>query len=386
MAKAIRKSIRINGKTQNSPRFEGKDARRKASDWYADKLKEKDFIEKGLLSSSVPTFMSYAAIWIRKRMDEYPQATWAGDEQRLRKYLLPNLSEFPMDRITRTQMRELLKNAQTSEKLSIATRTRIKALASKIFSDAMNENPPLCGHNPCAKLTFGDPRQGEKLPETLEDDDEVMLFLLKANEIGPLQALACAIAVMAGLRKSEIIPLRYRHIRDKNPPSILVDCHLEQASMTIKKGTKAGSVESRTVYISDDLVALIKAYRKEANFSGEDDFIFANAKGSWIPPRKFHDLIDQVVKSFGRPITLHKLRHSYGRMAIMKGVPDKALQAQLGHSSPLTTALYSKLTGAQVATFGQAMTYRPMNKEPQQSPPKRHQIPAQKPRKPKKSK
>lgn len=368
-----RKSIRIGGRVENSPRFYGKDAKKQALEWYSKKLQEKDFLEKGILSSNVPTFMAYSAKWMRERMARHPKSTWAADELHLRKYLLPYLAEFPMDRINRNQMRDVLKKSQQGETpISVATRTRIKATASKIFSDALNENPPLCAFNPCSKLTFSDPRQGRKLPATLQDDAEVLAFLKTAGEFGPQTALICAIAVMAGLRKSEIIPLKYRNVKfDRG--MILVDCHVEQASLSIKPGTKSGSEESREVFVSGDLLRLIDAYRREQEFKTDSDFIFADQNGDWIRPRKFHDIVDQVVRAFGRPITLHKLRHTYGRIFTMRTGNLRALQELLGHKQASTTELYSRLAGAQLQPFGEVMTFGQLPPSSQSVTPQRHQ-------------
>lgn len=373
MAKPERRFIRIEGKLIGSPRFEGKDAKRRLDEWYAKKLKEKDFIERGLLSSNVPTFFEYSRNWMKKRVKSNPKSTWYADNQRLRAYLVPALGEMPLDRISRSIIRETLMKIQSEYKLSVVTRTRIKALASKIFSDALNENPPLVAFNPCSGIKFSDPRIGKKKPQTLSSEDEVLAFLQCAQEIGRMPALACAIAVMAGLRKSEIIPLRYRHVNWKSG-LITVECHVEQASLSIKEGTKAGQEESREVYVSQSLLDLIRAYRNDAEFKGDNDFIFCDADGDWIRPRKFHMIIDKVVKAFGRPITLHKLRHTYGRMFIMKTGNQRALQDILGHKSAATTAIYSELSGAQLKPFGELMEYRKTPRETKDVTPNRHQI------------
>jgi len=225
MAKFERRNIRIAGKIVSSPRFSGKNAKLRANEWYARKSQEKDFIERGLMSSDAPTFMQYASQWMRKRMERNPQSTWYSDEYRLRLYLLPALSEFPMNRITRTQMRDVLIRMQEEHDLAINTRTRIKALASKIFTDAMNENPPLIALNPCSNLKFSDARQGKKRPPTLHDVDEIMAFLRCAQSVGRVPAMACALAVLAGLRKSEIIALKYQNVK---PNFIRVDHHCSE--------------------------------------------------------------------------------------------------------------------------------------------------------------
>lgn len=325
------------------------------------------------MSSDAPTFMEYASRWFKHRMANYPKSTWYADEQRLRLYLLPSLSEFPMNRITRTQMREVLMKAQAEGNLSISTRTRIKALASKIFTDAMNENPPLVAMNPCSNLKFPDPRVGKRKPLHLQSAEEVREFLQIANDVGSFQALICAIAVMAGLRKSEIIPLKYKNIL---PDRIIVDHHCEQVSSQILPGTKAGRDETREVFIPARLYQMIEAYRRESKFSGPEDFIFCDEKGHWIHPRKLHDMIDEVVQRYGKPITLHKLRHSYGRMFIERTGNARALQDLLGHKSAATTAIYSDLAGERLQPFGEAMdvyeTKEPAKDLPRLTPKRHH--------------
>lgn len=273
-------------------------------------------------------------------MKNYPEATWAADETRLRRYLIPAIGELPMKRITRNMMRDTLVKIQDDNELSVGTRTLIKALASKIFTDAMNEDPPIVDMNPCSRLVFNEARQGrKKKPPTLRDEDEVKEFLSCAFRIGRLEGLVCSVAVLAGLRKSELSALQYRHVSARES-TITVDQKVEAVSLTIKKGTKGGAEEERAVPVPDVLLNMIAAYRKESPFNAETDFIFCDQKGDWIRPRKLHSMIDRVVKDFGRPVTLHKLRHSFGRMFIRRGGNKRVLQDMLGHKSSVMTDRY----------------------------------------------
>lgn len=53
-----------------------------------------------------------------------------------------------------------------------------------------------------------------------------------------------------------------------------------------------------------------------------------------------------IVRSCGirKHITIHSLRHCYGAHLVEVGLNLRAIQHQLGHSSPTTTALYTQLT------------------------------------------
>lgn len=53
-----------------------------------------------------------------------------------------------------------------------------------------------------------------------------------------------------------------------------------------------------------------------------------------------------IVKDCGinKPITVHSLRHSYGAHLVEAGVNLRAIQHEMGHECPKTTALYTQLT------------------------------------------
>lgn len=53
-----------------------------------------------------------------------------------------------------------------------------------------------------------------------------------------------------------------------------------------------------------------------------------------------------IVKSCGihKPVTLHNLRHCYGAHLVETGLNLRAIQQEMGHECPKTTALYTQLT------------------------------------------
>jgi len=53
-----------------------------------------------------------------------------------------------------------------------------------------------------------------------------------------------------------------------------------------------------------------------------------------------------IVKSCGihKPITPHSLRHCYGAHLVECGVNLRAIQHEMGHECPKTTALYTQIT------------------------------------------
>jgi integrase/recombinase XerD len=64
-----------------------------------------------------------------------------------------------------------------------------------------------------------------------------------------------------------------------------------------------------------------------------------------------------ISKSCGihKHVTPHTLRHSYGTLLLEAGVNLRAIQEQMGHESPKTTALYTQLTEATHQDTGQRL-------------------------------
>lgn len=346
--KTYRRTIRINGEEIKSPRFTTK---ADADNWYHSKLREKNF-EKGGVELPIDSKKSlnefFDKTWFPRRQINYPKATWYSDQQRYNDYIRKPIGNKKVSRITSIDCRKALKNVVDVHNLSIQTRNRVRALMSVLFNDAMNEDPPLCKSNPAFNISFGDgKRLGRKTPSHLKRHKDILDFMSSAKKLSDLHFVYASIALMAGLRKSEMIALKWNDF-DASESELRVDEKFEQASMTLKQGTKGGEFQERNVVISDDLTKTLSAYKKRAEFKKEADFILCDQKGRLITPRVLHTLHSQICKASGVAVTPHGLRHTYGREFVKNGGSMKALQTILGHSNTSVTELYSELAGKEV--------------------------------------
>lgn len=77
----------------------------------------------------------------------------------------------------------------------------------------------------------------------------------------------------------------------------------------------------------------------------------AKTKPLWTWSRiHAYRLVKQVMKEAGiegTPASPKGLRHSFGVLAVQKGIPLNLLQRWLGHSDIATTALYAEAVGAE---------------------------------------
>lgn len=349
--KTYRRFIRVGNDIVPSPRFKKKSD---ADSWYDQMKVKKQFSSSGLIVPNRPNdgfkFIDFARDWMKKRMKNYGPATWQADEQRLRDYILPYLSEIIISKIDPRMIKDLLLKITEEENKSIATRTRVKALLSKMFSDAFNSD--LIRFNPVTGIKFDEKRVGQAKPVHIASTDECIKFLKSAKELSQLHLTACSIVIMAGLRKSEVLALTWDDI-DFKRHIINVSKRLIQTTMTIEDGTKGGTKETRVVPYSDDLNEILKSW-KEVSKPG---FVFQDFTGRFMGPRQFYDLIIEVSEKSGVRTHVHGLRHTYGRSFAENSGNMKALQAILGHASSATTDLYSELSGDRLKGFGEAVKF-----------------------------
>jgi integrase len=353
----FRRHIKINGKTKSSPEFPTQD---EADEWYQAQKERKKLIKRRRLSSDAPTFVVYAAAWIKKRMENYGPETWQADNQRLRDYLLPELADMKLEEITRAKCRAVLEKVTSEHKRSRSTRKRVQVLLSKIFNDALNNDPPLVTGNPVTRLTFDEKRVGKKTPAHIDDEDEIAALMRAALNHGEMTFVAASLVLFAGLRKSELIALRWRNIKWK-AHTIRVDHKFVSARREVVKGTKTGEDTHRDVPVPAKLIEILTAWRKRSVYTAETDFIlysdYGKKKGSHVDPRILHDMICATRAAIGREdLGWHSLRHTYGRLFVQRTGNTKALQMILGHSSITTTDLYAELSSKQIQPFSEAMS------------------------------
>lgn len=357
MAKVYRRFIRIAGELHTSPRFSKK---KDADEWYSKMRRKKQFHRDGFVAdeeSGGITVFDWARDWIRGRMKNYPMATWKSDEQRLRDYVLPAISDLPLTAVTSSHIRSILKDITEGGK-SPKTQTRVKALMSVLFSDAFNHEPQLIRQNPVIGIKLNTKRVGNKVPSHLKETSECEIILKTAKEMGPLFLVIEALGMMAGLRKQEMLALRWKAV-DAKKNIITVREKVEQASLTVKAGTKGGEETEREFPVPKILIQILLDFRRIAKYSGDDDFILARASdGRFMNPRDVNRMHSYVLKASGLNVTVHGLRHTFGREFAARSGNTKALQAILGHTSSATTDLYSNLAGNRLAPFGEVVSFK----------------------------
>ncbi|PAQ09720.1 site-specific integrase [Mesorhizobium temperatum] len=162
------------------------------------------------------------------------------------------------------------------------------------------------------------------------------------------------LAVMCGLRRGEIIALRWRNVElgdNLRQLSVVESAEQTDAGDVRYKEPKSG--RARTIALSSTVITELKAHRaRQAEEQlrlgirpGPDSFVVAQIDGSALQPRSLTRewTKNKIIQRSALPrIRFHDLRHTHASQMLSSGVHPKIASERLGHSSiGITLDLYS---------------------------------------------
>lgn len=222
-----------------------------------------------------------------------------------------------------------------------------KALAVAVKLEIINTNP-------ADKIER--PKKNQFIGDYYTIDELNTLF--KKSKSDPLH-LIVLVASFYGLRRSEVLGLRWSAFDFENNTIEIKHKVIEtivdnERTILLKDKTKNKSSHRTLPLIPEIKETLLK--RKQQILKNKEicgncynnnylDYIFVDDIGKITRPEYVTDHFSLLLKKCGlRHIRFHDLRHSCASLLLAKGVPMKAIQEWLGHSTYSTTAnLYAHL-------------------------------------------
>lgn len=216
-----------------------------------------------------------------------------------------------------------------------------KALSMAVKLDIISSNPADKIERPKKAQFIGD----------FYTLDELHLLFEKAKE-DPLE-LVILITSFYGLRRSEVLGLKWSSIDfEKNIITIKHKVVQRNAkknrSMLLKDKTKNKS-SYRSLPLLPIIAEVLKKHKEkikenkkicgDSYITDYEDYICVDSMGKLFRPEYVTDHFRLLLKNNNlRHIRFHDLRHSCASLLLSKGVPMKAIQEWLGHSTYSTTA------------------------------------------------
>lgn len=242
-------------------------------------------------------------------------------------------------------------HAALSETLAPTTCRLVHTRLTQILDDAVRDK--LIPENPARSVSFEKARPVREMH--IIDRDQFAAFIGAArNEVCPNELI---FMLFTGLRIGELLGLQWSNV-NLDACEIVIDRQIiNTGAMT---ATKSG--ESRTIRLTDEAVAVLRAQRvmqaQQRLKAGAEwidrGFVFTGRTGNHRGRDVINDAMHSVGDAIGVPgLHPHDLRHSYAVAALRAGIPVKAVQHNLGHASAAMTldvyARYTDDTGAQAA-------------------------------------
>ena len=315
--------------------------------------------------AAIPTLDEVADSLRRKQKLEDARKSYQENcESMQRVHISPRLGSLPVTDVSRAHV-EALGTAMLEKKLAPKTVRNTLSFLHSVFEHAIDEG--WSKENPARRAARpGRRRSGDVDPDlqflTVEEldavlrviPDEVVFRKPKPSRkgrpgpspppppdvLGPVLRVVILAAAMTGLRQSELLGLRWRHV-DWVAQRI-------RARNTFVRGEHSGEGKSdlstkRSVPMADRLARELDGWSKRTEYRADDDLVFAHPQtGNALDRSKVTKRFKAAcVEARVHVIKFHDLRHTFATRLAASGQPLRMIQEFMGHADSKTTQIYA---------------------------------------------
>jgi integrase len=300
------------------------------------------------IEPSKTTVREFFEAWLKHEKANVSPKTHSRYEELLLKNVAPVIGSITLNKLTAAKIdgcwTKLLESGRRDGKGGLAPRTvghcrrvMLTAMEQALKWDLLKKNP----------VAVTRPPKTERVAMTAYGAAETSDML---DALRPTRMLIPALlASMCGLRRGEILALRWRHV-DLKTATLSISESAEQVGTEVRyKETKSG--KARTVSLSSTVLEELRRHKtaqaeeqlKIGLRPDKDSFVVAQADGNPLKPVSLtHEWTRQIGKTTLPQIRFHDLRHSHATQLLAAGVHPKIASERLGHSTVgITLDLYS---------------------------------------------
>ena len=256
-------------------------------------------------------------------------------ESYLRVHLAPFFGTRPLAEID-VELVEAFIAAKREEGKAIKSIRNYLGLLQAIFALALKRG--WCTANPVAASDKPRNRRDHDIRYLNADELDALLHATPDTELGRLEQTLYLTAAMTGLRRGELLALRWQDVD--------FDAGVIRVRRTYSRGqfgTPKSQRSSRAVPLAERVASALRGHQQESRFGAELDLVFAHPQlGQVLDPSKVRKRFQATARRAGlRPVRVHDLRHTFGTRMAAAGAPLRAIQEWMGHSDQRTTLIYA---------------------------------------------
>lgn len=296
-----------------------------------------------------PTVAEYAAKWFRLNTADLSPARVADYRNAINNHIAPVIATKRMKEVTLDDGREIM--ARLAGK-SDSLHANVACVLRKMFQEA--EDTAVIVKSPFHRLKAGGKKAQEKMP--LSDAQAAQLMAaVHGTAVEPFVALG----LYAGLRKEEILGLRWANVHLSGPAPYLSvrERVVYVGGQAVHEAELKSKAARRSIPMPTPLLECLRSYRIRC----PHEFVICNPAGGPRSEASFRRLWQmvtnrtvgegekmgdkvrnhRVVKSLDFHVSPHILRHTYITNLCKSGMNIKTIQYLAGHATAaLTLSIY----------------------------------------------
>jgi len=297
-----------------------------------------------LTATSLATDLStgeYLHQWLSHARGRVRPKTYEGYEGVIRLYASPALGEIPLERLHPLHLQQLY-GALTERGLSGGTVLNLHLVLTQAMSQAVRWG--LLAHSPAAGAQPPRPRR----PEQRVVDPAMAGRILHAAAGTPME-LPCAMALSTGMRRGEILALRWADLDEG-----LTVAHVRRSLQVSGEGLAFVEPKTRRSRRAVALPSYLRPHLERQRAAQTErraacpgwadlDLVVDAGDGSPVHPDTLSSGWYRFLKRSGLPhVRFHDLRHAHATLLLLAGIHPKVVSERLGHASVgITLDIYS---------------------------------------------
>jgi integrase len=313
---------------------------------------------KALQEKGSPSVEVYLDQWLSHAKTRVRPRTYQGYEGLLRLYAMPEIGQMGLGDLHPLHLQSLY-SALMSERIppiSAGTVLNLHLVLTQAFGQAVRWG--LLDRSPAAGAQPPRPRR----PEPAVIDAALASKILGAAR-GHLLELPIAIALATGMRRGEILGLRWSDLDAEFSVA-----HVRRTLQAIDPEPVFEDPKTRRSRRAVALPAFLRPYlthqreeqhRRQESLGAswhEHDLVMDSGDGSPVNPVNLSSAWPKFLKRAGLPhVRFHDLRHAHATLMLVQGVHPKVVSERLGHSNiGITLDTYSHVLPGMQAEAAEA--------------------------------
>jgi integrase len=259
-------------------------------------------------------------------------------ESETRVHLVPFFGDRALDAITSEDIIDLVIVLEDKD-LAPKTIRNVVATLSALFNFAMGPRRRWATTNPCQGVDLPAMRDTHEIRFLTLDELDTLVAYARPGEFQALDRAIFLAAAMTGLRKGELLALRWKDV-DWSAGRLRVRQNYVRGEFGAPKSRRS----TRSVPLADDVAGEFDRLYTRSRWQGDGDLVFAHPQtGKPLPKANVTRRMRAALKAakLDTAHRFHDLRHTFGTRMAAAGVPMRTLQEWMGHRDLATTQIYA---------------------------------------------